>query len=105
MKITKTAIRKSMAFYGMNRGEFERAIADGHMFGFPEKGEPPIVIIEKWLADQKSCVRCGNQPIREVLDGDLLCQSCCTKWARGEGQALADRGSDAASALSLEEAA
>lgn len=30
------------------------------------------------------CDKCGTMPIREILDGDSLCQKCCEKWARGE---------------------
>ena len=30
------------------------------------------------------CDRCGDAPVRDVLDGDYLCQSCCEAWARGE---------------------
>ena len=36
------------------------------------------------------CQWCGAHPIRDVLDGDPLCQSCCEKWERGEGLALRD---------------
>lgn len=40
---------------------------------------------ERGLADGRcSCVQCGNKPIRDVLDGDPLCQACCNKWVRAE---------------------
>lgn len=32
-----------------------------------------------------SCAQCGARPIRDTLDGEPLCQTCCDKWARGEG--------------------
>jgi hypothetical protein len=38
-----------------------------------------------WLV--RACSSCGGFPIREVLDGEALCQSCCDKWARSEGAA------------------
>jgi hypothetical protein len=31
------------------------------------------------------CAWCGALPIRDHLDGDDLCQGCCDKWVRGEG--------------------
>lgn len=31
-----------------------------------------------------ACSRCGRSPVREVLDGDPLCQGCCNDWVRGE---------------------
>ncbi len=31
------------------------------------------------------CAKCGGTQVRENLDGDDLCQSCCDKWVRGEG--------------------
>jgi hypothetical protein len=34
----------------------------------------------------QGCAQCGALPIRDNLDGDDLCQSCCDKWARGEGR-------------------
>ncbi|MDE2436468.1 MAG: hypothetical protein KGM49_09425 [Sphingomonadales bacterium] len=27
---------------------------------------------------------CVNHPVRDVLDGDPLCQACCDAWVRGE---------------------
>lgn len=30
------------------------------------------------------CDECGSTPVRDVLDGDKLCQECCDKWVRGE---------------------
>lgn len=33
---------------------------------------------------QASCAWCEGVPIREVIDGDALCQSCCDKWARSQ---------------------
>lgn len=36
------------------------------------------------VQSRSCCVRCGAQPIRETLDGDALCQSCCDAWARAE---------------------
>lgn len=33
------------------------------------------------------CKRCGATPIREVLDGEPLCQACCVAWVRAEGLA------------------
>lgn len=37
---------------------------------------------------ETGCKRCGATPIREVLDGEPLCQACCNAWVRAEGQAL-----------------
>lgn len=31
------------------------------------------------------CVNHPDRPVRETLDGDDLCQECCDKWARAEG--------------------
>lgn len=31
-----------------------------------------------------ACDRCGSKPIRDTLDGNNLCQSCCNAWAKGE---------------------
>lgn len=33
---------------------------------------------------RRSCVQCGNVPLRDILDGDPLCQQCCDKWVRAE---------------------
>lgn len=33
-----------------------------------------------------TCDRCGAEQVRDVLDGDRLCQSCCDKWVRAEAQ-------------------
>jgi hypothetical protein len=30
------------------------------------------------------CINHPEQPMRDFLDGDALCQSCCDAWARGE---------------------
>lgn len=35
-----------------------------------------------WL--YRACAWCGRAPIREVLDGEALCQDCCDKWARAQ---------------------
>lgn len=32
----------------------------------------------------RSCVQCGAKPLREILDGDPLCQACCNKWVAAE---------------------
>jgi hypothetical protein len=33
----------------------------------------------------ETCGGCGKERvIREVLDGDRLCQECCERWAREE---------------------
>lgn len=37
---------------------------------------------------QTVCAWCNRSPIRAILDSEALCQSCCNKWARGEGIAL-----------------
>lgn len=34
----------------------------------------------------KGCDNCGAKPIRDTLDGDALCQACCDKWARAQGE-------------------
>ncbi len=39
--------------------------------------------------EEVPCAWCGQHPIRDVLDGDPLCQSCCNQWCKGE-QAAAD---------------
>ena len=36
------------------------------------------------------CEQCGATPVREVLDGDALCQECCDAWARAEGNSIFD---------------
>lgn len=38
---------------------------------------------------RRSCVKCGAKPVRDTLDGDDLCQSCCDAWSKAEGQAVA----------------
>lgn len=38
---------------------------------------------------QASCVNHLDRAVREVLDGDPLCQSCCDDWVREEAIALA----------------
>lgn len=39
------------------------------------------------FGEREKCDGCGEQRvIREVLDGDKLCQSCCNAWAKAEGQ-------------------
>lgn len=39
----------------------------------------------------ETCAGCGQlSVIREVLDGDKLCQGCCDAWGKGEGQAEAE---------------
>ena len=35
------------------------------------------------LETEKGCAWCGGTPIRDVLDGDPLCQECCDKWVGG----------------------
>jgi hypothetical protein len=42
-----------------------------------------VAAIDGWAA-AKGCKRCGTMPIRDTLDGDPLCQSCCDMWARGQ---------------------
>jgi hypothetical protein len=34
--------------------------------------------------DNEGCDQCGTHPVREVLDGDKLCQACCDQWARNQ---------------------
>ena len=34
--------------------------------------------------ETQHCSQCGAFPVREVLDGDRLCQACCDKWVRAE---------------------
>lgn len=86
---TKTAIRKSMAHYGMSRGEFEREMkAQGVIYGMLP-GEPPLMLLQRWMAEQPpaDCDRCDSAPQVTELDGDRLCQSCANAWVRGEGVA------------------
>lgn len=33
------------------------------------------------------CPWCQSYPTRANIDGEDLCQSCCDKWVRGEGEA------------------
>lgn len=32
------------------------------------------------------CINHPDRPVREILDGDALCQKCADAWARGEGE-------------------
>ncbi len=41
-----------------------------------------------------ACAWCGQSPIRETLDGEALCQSCCDAWVKSEGQALTEEQQD-----------
>lgn len=51
--------------------------------------------------DPEQCDGCGEQRvIREVLDGDKLCQGCCDAWVGAEGQAEAEHKANEAEALS-----
>lgn len=55
--------------------------------------------------DRDTCDGCGEQRvIREVLDGDKLCQSCCDAWVKAEGQAVADHNENEAEAARIEAA-
>jgi cytochrome c-type biogenesis protein CcmH/NrfF len=36
------------------------------------------------LREALQCKQCRQSPVREILDGDALCQACCDNWARGE---------------------
>lgn len=40
--------------------------------------------LRKRAARPVGCAWCGELPIRDNLDGEDLCQSCCNKWAQGE---------------------
>lgn len=55
-----------------------------------------LVWISAATADNESreqkCVQCGAEPIRDILDGDALCQACCDAWVRGEGEAARENG-------------
>lgn len=33
----------------------------------------------------EGCFYHPDRPVREVLDGDALCQECCDQWAHNEG--------------------
>lgn len=46
---------------------------------------------------RRVCDWCGGAPVRDNLDGDDLCQSCCDKWVRGEGEWVAEQAITAAS--------
>lgn len=52
--------------------------------GDPVMVESPALYAE--IDPPKGCAWCGFPIIRDTLDGDDLCQSCCEKWARGEGR-------------------
>jgi hypothetical protein len=41
--------------------------------------------IPKCVTTRLECDQCGVVPVREVLDGDALCQACCDAWVRAEG--------------------
>lgn len=57
------------------------------------------------LNSTEICDGCGAlRIIREVLDGDKLCQSCCDAWVRAEGQAVADHKENEAEAARIETA-
>lgn len=41
--------------------------------------------------EPEMCDGCDElRVIREVLDGDKLCQDCCNAWVRAEGIAVAE---------------
>jgi hypothetical protein len=50
-----------------------------------------IAALIEHLSPASKCQSCGASPVREWLDGDALCQSCCNDWVRGEGAAAAER--------------
>lgn len=37
------------------------------------------------------CVHHDDRPVREIIDGDMLCQDCCDNWVKGEGVAANER--------------
>lgn len=55
-----------------------------------------IAALLKHLEPVSKCVRCGKSPVREILDDEALCQSCCDDWVRGEGAAIAEHDARAA---------
>ncbi len=48
-----------------------------------------LTIAEK--ADATCCRPGCTEPVREVLDGEPLCQEHCNEWVRGEGMAERER--------------
>lgn len=61
------------------------------------------------MALPETCGGCGRErEIRDVLDGDRLCQTCCDRWAREEGeyeQYLAEQERQMSEQLDAEESA
>lgn len=48
--------------------------------------------VSRWLGESayqllphQSCLHHPDRPVREILDGDPLCQECCDAWVRNEG--------------------
>lgn len=41
-------------------------------------------------APETKCKWCASTPVREVLDGEPLCQACCVRWCRSERFACCD---------------
>lgn len=55
------------------------------------RGFHPMRLVTLVPTENDVCDRCGDGPVRDVLDGDFLCQSCCEAWARSEGEALQEQ--------------
>jgi len=45
--------------------------------------QTPATLDASWPSDD-CCDSCCATPVREVIDGDKLCQDCADKWARGQ---------------------
>jgi hypothetical protein len=37
------------------------------------------------VTSRLTCERCDARPVRDVIEGDALCQDCCDVWVRAEG--------------------
>lgn len=77
-----TGIPKRQARAIANRILHEIEFAEGKRHRRPSS---PHISYESRVLSQ-FCTQCGQFPVREELDGDRLCQSCCDKWVRAEGQ-------------------
>jgi hypothetical protein len=44
----------------------------------------PAIAAPKQTLSDDACDLCCATPVRTVLDGDKVCQSCADKWARSE---------------------
>jgi hypothetical protein len=61
-------------------GDYRCVKGEGHAGKHEYRWSP---VIKSW-SFKDVCVTCGDTPIREILDGDRLCQNCCNQWVKAE---------------------